>query len=144
MEVRNDGAGEGRREAAVFRIRPLKLAAKSAPATLQHCTDLTVSDFRDLAIMGQRDARNLGPPCRQQPVYERDKVGGEDESANSNGKFEQRRRRRGWRYTLPPSSSHTPSERSTTVHNLVSPSLPPFLLSAILSSALVSEHVAPT
>lgn len=96
--------------------------------------------------MGQHDARNLGPHCRRQPVYKRDKVGGEDESANSNGKLEQRRRR-GWRSTLPPSSSHTPSERSTTVHNLVLPSLTPslpFLLSAILSSALVSEHVAPT
>ena len=48
MEVRNDGAGvfgEGRREAAVFHIRPLKLAAKSASATLQHCTDPKVRIF---------------------------------------------------------------------------------------------------
>ena len=45
MEVRNDGAGEGRREAAVFHIRPLKLAAKSAPATLQHYTDPRVRIF---------------------------------------------------------------------------------------------------
>ena len=149
MEVRNDGAGvfgEGRREAAVFHIRPLKLAAKSAPATLQHCTDPKVRIFVippswDSTIhatsgrlaVGSRfmsEIRSAAKTSRQTRMANLNSGGGAAGAPPS----------------LPPLPS-TPSERSTTVHNLVLPSLTPslpFLLSAILSSALVSEHVAPT
>ena len=94
---RQEMTEQGGREAVVFNIRPLKLAAKSAPATLQPRTDPRV---RACASPRQRvGARFTQPRSATPPTarYKRDKVGGEDESANSNGKFEQRR-------STPPSS----------------------------------------